>query len=331
MNPIIHKQKDLSALLERYQLEPERVELNAARREMVFTFKSRIPECDNISVQRELTGIFDYLKSLSVIINKPENEAQSLTPNSIHKLMDTVDVEALAKKKEQALNKRLQVIKDTPPATSQSSSGGGKKGGATEEARLLTVGEVVMGDKIKRPAQSMGELDFSTGAVLETTNIVVSGRAFGVDSREITDKTTLYTFCITDEKGSVGCKIFARKKNVPMIAENLKKGRWFKIEGSINYDEYSHEKVLTPKNIEIAPEPIRLDTAKEKRVELHLHSQYSSMDAVSKVAKIMKQAKDFGHDAIGITDHGVLQAYPEMMALSKKYGIKALYGVEGYL
>ncbi|MGL4548917.1 PHP domain-containing protein [Eubacterium aggregans] len=64
-------------------------------------------------------------------------------------------------------------------------------------------------------------------------------------------------------------------------------------------------------------------------MELHLHSQDSSMDAVSKVHKIMKQAEDFGHDAIGITDHGVVQAYPEMMNLSKKNGIKVLYGVEG--
>ena len=91
------------------------------------------------------------------------------------------------------------------------------------------------------------------------------------------------------------------------------------------------EKVLTPKNMEVAASPVRRDNAEEKRVELHLHSQYSSMDAVSKVAKIMKQANDFGHDAIGITDHGVLQAYPEMMSLSKKYGIKVLYVVEGYL
>ncbi len=331
MNPIIHKQNDLEELIKKYGLEPQRVEVNSASQELVFTFKTRIPECDSISVQRELVDIFDYTKSLSVIISpEAEGNNEAGAKKSVHKLMENVDYDALAKKKEDALNKRLKVIKDTPPAKAGSGSSG-KKDGKEEEARVLGVGEVVMGEKIKRPAQSMGEIDFSTGAVLDSTNIVVSGRVFGIDSREITDKTTLFTFNITDEHGSVSCKIFARKKNVGMIKENLKKDRWFKVEGNINYDEYSHEKVLTPKNMEVAASPVRRDNAEEKRVELHLHSQYSSMDAVSKVAKIMKQANDFGHDAIGITDHGVLQAYPEMMSLSKKYGIKVLYGVEGYL
>ena len=249
MNPIIHKQNDLEELIKKYELKPQRVEVNSASQELVFTFKTRIPECDSISVQRELVYIFDYTKSLSVIISpEAEGNNEAGAKKSVHKLMENVDYDALAKKKEDALNKRLKVIKDTPPAKAGTGSPG-RKDGKEEEARVLGVGEVVMGDKIKRPAQSMGEIDFSTGAVLESTNIVVSGRVFGIDSREITDKTTLFTFNITDEHGSVSCKIFARKKNVGMIKENLKKDRWFKVEGNINYDEYSHEKVLTPKNM----------------------------------------------------------------------------------
>ncbi|MDO4288749.1 MAG: PolC-type DNA polymerase III [Eubacterium sp.] len=343
MNPIIHKQHDLSKLMEKYALEPQRVEIDSQNGELVFMFKSRIPECDKISVQRELTGIFDFSRSLSVIINakeegeNPRRRAEQLRELADQKLSD------LSKKKEELLKKRLAEIKDTPaPSAPQPSANkGGKSFGGqggfrskkkpAPEARPLKAGEVMLGDKIRRPAQSMAELDFSAGAVMESTNIVVAGRVFSVDSREITEKTTLFTFCITDEHGSISAKIFARQNNVEMLKINLKDGCWLKVEGNVNYDEYAHEKVLSPKNIEMATAPVRLDTAETKRVELHLHSQYSSMDAVSKIAKIMKQANDFGHDAIGITDHGVLQGYPEMMAMSKKYGIKVLYGVEGYL
>ncbi|MEG2284307.1 MAG: PolC-type DNA polymerase III [Eubacterium sp.] len=331
MNPIANKQNNLKKIIEKYSLEPQRVEVNTHNKELVFTFKSLVTECDNISVQQELSSIFDYSKSLSVVIDTVENkEATIVSKTVVHNHMEKSDYEALSKKKEAVLKERLSTIKDIP-SVKKGGGNSGKDGGNSSEVRELEIGEVVLGDKIKRQAQPMSEIDFSAGGVLETTNIVICGRVFAVDSRDISDKTTLFVFNITDEHASVSCKIFARKKNVDLIAKNLKADRWFKIEGNVNYDEYSHEKILTPKNIEIASAPIRKDTAEEKRVELHLHSQYSSMDAVSKVSKIMKQAHDFGHDAIGITDHGVLQAYPEMMALSKKYGIKVLYGVEGYL
>ena len=342
MNPIIHKQNDLSKLLEKYALEPQRVEINNRDGELFFIFRSRVPECDSVSVQKELSGIFDYSKSLSVQIEADKAHQSKIQKAERFRAMAEEECSDLARKKEALLKKRLSEIKDTPipepvqETTYKSGGGNSGKGGfkgksKAVEARKLKPGEVMTGNKIKRLPQQMSELDFSTGSVMDSTFIVVKGRVFGLESREITDKTTLFTFCITDETGSISAKIFSRQNNVEMLKMNLQDGCWLTVEGNVNYDEYAHEKILSPKNIEMAEAPIRRDEAEEKRVELHLHSQYSSMDAVSKIKKIMKQAHDFEHDAIGITDHGVLQGYPEMMSLSKKYGIKVLYGVEGYL
>lgn len=352
MNQIETKQQALCAVTQKYALTAKKVEVDTERGELVFTFVCQDAPCDSIEVQQALLPIFDYSKSVSVVINEADAlpkafSAPQMAPakddgqdsKSDQKAQDIND-ESRAnweKKRQSSIAERVKAIRDLPPVQkSTNKKEGGKamkrrKSDAVEEERVLKAGEVLLGNKIKRPVMSLGEMDLSPGATLETTNVVVCGRVFGIDARKITDKTTLYTFNLTDEHNSISCKIFAREKNVPAIQMNLTKDRWFKIEGEINYDDYAKEKVLTPRNIEAAEAPVRRDTAEEKRVELHLHSQYSAMDAVSKVAKIMKQANDFGHDTIGITDHGVLQAYPEMMSLSKKYGIKVLYGVEGYL
>ncbi|MEG0378858.1 MAG: PolC-type DNA polymerase III, partial [Eubacterium sp.] len=208
MNPIIHKQDDLKKLIEKYSLKTQRVEVNAQNKELIFTFKSLIPECDNLSIQRELSRIFDFTKSLSVVIQSDSVDKKTAPLKEIiHKRMEEGDYDALAKKKEETLKKRLSTIKDIPPAKAASAA---SENGSTESVRELTVGEAVLGERIKRHAQPMGEIDFSVGATLDSTSIVIAGRIFGVDSREITDKTTLFVFNITDEQGSVSCKIFAR-------------------------------------------------------------------------------------------------------------------------
>src|SRR5690606_836522 len=89
--------------------------------------------------------------------------------------------------------------------------------------------------------------------------------------------------------------------------------------------------VISIKSLNVLKKKRRMDTAKEKRVELHLHTQMSAMDGVSSFTKLCERAKEWGHKAIAITDHGVVQGFPEAMDAAKKFGLKVIYGVEGYL
>ena len=187
-------------------------------------------------------------------------------------------------------------------------------------------GNVIIGKPINKPPTLLKEIDFTPGGKSDGQVCVFNGQIFDLQTRELKCGKILTRFNLTDYTGSVTAKILTDLKNV-----DIKSDIFVKAEGILSNDELSGELIFYPENIALSREPIRTDNETVKRVERHLHSQYSSMDAVSKVDQIMKQAAIFGHDMIGITDHDVLQAYPEMMALGQKYRIKVLYGLEASL
>ena len=93
---------------------------------------------------------------------------------------------------------------------------------------------------------------------------------------------------------------------------------WLRVQGKINYSKYDEDMVLEPRNIVQGEKVIRPDNAAEKRVELHLHTRYSALDAISDPADLVARAAYWGHPAIAVTDHGVAQAFPDMWKASKK-------------
>ncbi|MGI6109499.1 MAG: PHP domain-containing protein, partial [Eubacteriaceae bacterium] len=193
-------------------------------------------------------------------------------------------------------------------------------------------GMVLCGKTIKNAVIPMKELDMTSES--QVNDITVCGEILKAEVVDISDKTVLFKFNITDKTNSISCKKFIQKNKEGMaerMEQALVPGACFTIRGKLVYDNYERQKLMDVQDIVCAPVVKRTDNAETKRVELHMHTQYSAMDAVSKVSDIMARARDFGHDAVGITDHGVLQAFPEVQILAKKYGIKALYGVEGYL
>ena len=122
-------------------------------------------------------------------------------------------------------------------------------------------------------------------------------------------------------------------KAAPILEKISKPGAWLRIQGKMTFDRYENENVLQPQSIMVGKKKVRMDTAPEKRVELHLHTKMSNMDALTDVKKAVEQAAAWGHKAIAITDHGVAQAYPDAMHAvewNKNIDIKILYGCEAY-
>ncbi|ANB60225.1 PolC-type DNA polymerase III [Anoxybacteroides amylolyticum] len=167
------------------------------------------------------------------------------------------------------------------------------------------------------------------GSIMEEEKrVVVQGYIFEAEVKELKSGRSLLTFKMTDYTNSILVKMFSRDKEDVARMEKIKKGMWVKVRGSVQNDTFVRDLVLLANDVnEIKPKE-REDAAEEKRVELHLHTQMSQMDAVTSVAKLIEQAKKWGHRAIAVTDHAVVQSFPEAYSAAKKHGMKVLYGVE---
>ncbi|MGN0497293.1 MAG: PolC-type DNA polymerase III [Lachnospiraceae bacterium] len=166
-------------------------------------------------------------------------------------------------------------------------------------------------------------------------DIVVKGQIFEIEEKELRNgEKLLITFSITDFEDSIGGKIFLAKEDWSLLKDDFKVKGFYKIKGVPAYDTYVREITLNQiTGIKPIPDYTtkRKDTSLDKRVELHMHTVYSDNDSVVDVGAIIKRAKDWGHPAIAITDHGVAQAFPVANHCIKKDDpFKIIYGVEGY-
>ena len=162
----------------------------------------------------------------------------------------------------------------------------------------------------------------------------VSGRIIFVETTETRKGDLIVKFGITDKSNSVMAKFFTKPEDFEEeFADMIKADKYATIMGTYSVDAYErNEPVIMVKQINKAEAPVvRTDDEEVKRVELHLHTKMSMMDAVTSATDYINRAKYWGHKAIAITDHGVVQAYPEAAIAAKKADIKVLYGVEGYL
>ncbi len=162
----------------------------------------------------------------------------------------------------------------------------------------------------------------------------IACEVFGnVDERTLKSGKTLVTFPVTDYTGSILVKMFLdeeKYKDFPF--KECKKGASLLIYGSVVYDEYDRDITIKPVAINSYQAEKRTDDAPVKRVELHLHTNMSAMDAVNSAEAIVKRAHEWGHRAVAITDHGVVQAFPEAMNTSAKMSdFRVIYGCEAYV
>lgn len=172
----------------------------------------------------------------------------------------------------------------------------------------------------------------------EIGEVNVKGQICSLDERFF-ERTgsTLFALTITDFTDSINVKIFAKEHNIEDIRNALKVGSFIKLRGLTTIDRFDNELVISNisgiKKCEDMKTNLRVDTANEKRVELHCHTKMSEFDGVSSEADIIKQAYKWGWDAIAITDHGNVQAFTDANHVVEKFDrpFKLLYGVEGYV
>ncbi len=167
----------------------------------------------------------------------------------------------------------------------------------------------------------------------EQNEIILSGKVSNYDSRETKNGGFLISFDIYDGSSSINVKAFLKANEYEEVHPKMKKIPAVRLVGTYEYNSFSKEFGVIASMIEETTfeEKKRMDNSEEKRVELHLHTQMSQMDAVSSATDLIKTAIKWGHKAIAITDHGVAQSYPEAKKAAKDSDIKVIYGVEAYL
>lgn len=166
----------------------------------------------------------------------------------------------------------------------------------------------------------------------EDGEVVVWGDVFSLETRESKDgRYSIINFNITDYTSSYPVKVFGEKKKCEDLVEKLKDGKTVLVRGSINMDTYMHTYLINARAVTEIEKIEKQDNAPEKRVELHLHTNMSAMDGMTSAKELVSRAIAWGHKAIAITDHGVVQAFPEACNTAAKAGIKIIYGMEGYL
>ena len=179
------------------------------------------------------------------------------------------------------------------------------------------------------------ELKTVTG---EMGEITFRGQVISFDTREIRNEKTIVMFAVTDFTDTIMVKMFTRNDQLPDLLAEIKKGVFLKIKGVTTIDKFDGELTIgSVTGIRKTSDfrVIRKDKYPEKRVELHCHTKMSDMDGVSEAKDLVKRAHDWGHPAIAITDHGVVQGFTDanhvIEDLDKDDPFKVIYGVEGYL
>ena len=184
----------------------------------------------------------------------------------------------------------------------------------------------IFGKLIREDAQNISEIQD------EGRNIIIAGKIVNLEIKELRTGRQLLLFDIADSTSGLSCKkIFDNKETIVSIMAELKIGLYVKLKGNVQHDKYANDYIMFVDHMQKSFIDTRSDAAEIKRVELHAHTHMSNMDAVVSIKNLINTAAKWGHPAIAITDHGVVQAFPEACDVAAKAGIKVIYGMEGYL
>lgn len=327
---------------------------------------------DTVIAQGKKDSLTDYLKGVyadrfglpievRVMYKEPKESTLKYNDMRLQQEVDSIldQVEAVQKQKEE--KKQEKEAKSGEKETSGSGQGGknsgdGKNSGSPAKGGFSKGSGLKKGgfrDKkvfVKSAKMDLDEsgliygrpfddepIELST-VIGEMGEITFRGKVISFDTREIRNEKTIVMYAVTDFTDTIMVKMFVRNDQLADVLAEIKMGAFLKIKGVTNIDKFDGELVISSvfgiKKISDFTES-RKDNAVEKRVELHCHTKMSDMDGVSEVKDLVKRAHDWGHKAIAITDHGVVQAFPDanhyIETLDKDDPFKVIYGVEGYL
>ena len=225
---------------------------------------------------------------------------------------------------------RAEALKNAPAITA--SAAAPVKAPAGSSIYQAPTGNLFFGRPFSGKPVRMEELN------LDMFRVIIEGKVFAVQHRELKKRGAwVVCFDMTDYTSSVRVNQFMEAAKAKPIIDTVQPGMWLRVQGKMSFDRYDNEMVLQPNAMEKIEAPKRRDTYPEKRVELHLHTTMSSMDALTDTAAAVKRAASWGHRAIAITDHGGAQSFPDAMKAASKAkvagtdeNIKIIYGCEGY-
>jgi DNA polymerase-3 subunit alpha (Gram-positive type) len=186
--------------------------------------------------------------------------------------------------------------------------------------------KVLFGVRIpENKTQPIESIDEGSGTV------ILEGDVFELETRQTRGGRMQIKFSITDYAASATVKCYMDAAQCEAVCRDLRVGVPVRLRGDCAYDRFERECVVTAHDVMALVPNRRTDNAEKKRVELHLHTKMSNMDSVAGVKEVFARAKAFGHEAVAITDHGVIQAYPDAYAAARATGVRFLAGVEAYL
>jgi len=277
---------------------------------------------DRITIRLVANGK-DQLKPHLVHLKDRLQSWFGLTPEIVLEANSAMDAAALFEETEKI---RQQAMKQIPAVPVPSDS----KKPADQQASTPT--DLIYGRPFGGTATAMAELSD------DMFKVIVEGEVIAVNHKELKKRNAwVISFDMTDRTNSVRVSQFMEADKAKPILERIAKpGVWLRVQGKMVFDRYDNEMVMQPLGIMVGKKRVRTDSAPEKRVELHLHTNMSSMDALTDTGKVIAQAAAWGHRAIAITDHGIAQAFPLALkgAKNKVAGtddpIKIIYGCEAY-
>lgn len=201
------------------------------------------------------------------------------------------------------------------------SANGNFNGGAKRRRGSTKVMGIVSGNKT--PLSSLTP---------ELGKVVVGGTIFNISSRPIRNDKSLVTLLITDKTTSAMLKFFVKNDYWEKIKREIRTGFYIEAMGETEWSQYDHCLGVMVKTIQVKPMPKREDNYHgKKRVELHAHTKMSDMDGLNEISTLVGTSARWGHPAVAITDHGVVQGFPDAAECGVNNGIKVLFGMEGYV
>lgn len=237
---------------------------------------------------------------------------------------------------------RMSAPRDEAPA--QNSYGGGYQGGngggykrkdSYEPVTTNMDGETIILGKDFRDIPIT--FDQAIESIGDKGLVTVDGEVFGIDSKPIKNNRVIYSILIANKSRTMALKMFLDEKKLADFNENLGKGDWIRVRGSAEFDTFEHINVIMVKALKKVKREMKQDTYPNgRRVELHIHSKMSDNDGFNEISEIVNTAAHWGQPAVAITDHGVVQAFPDAAKAAGKLAksgkeIKVIYGLEGYL